>query len=257
MFSLQKKTISASNKNKNMYTLSFILVQLISLTSAIAVGKTPDIIGENSCFAEDEKYVQNIYSQINDKELNFEALKQALKGYNLLRYRKILNNNFVLTIIDYSKPSNTERFFVIDINNKKLLYKSLVAHGKNSGVQYARNFSNKQYSFKSSIGFFLTGETYYGKHGFSLRLNGLEKDINDNAKERSIVIHSASYVNEEYIKKYGRLGRSRGCPALPAANFRKIVEAIKNKTCLFIYYPDKKYLGDSEFINNSGEISVN
>jgi hypothetical protein len=240
-----------------MYTLTFILVQLISFTSAITVGKTPDYItGENSHFV-DEKFVQNVYNQINDPELNFEALKQALKGYNLLRYRKILNNNFILTIIDYSKPSNTERFFVIDINNRKILYKSLVAHGKNSGVQYASSFSNKQCSYKSSIGFFLTDETYNGNHGFSLRLNGLEKDINDNARERAIVIHSASYVNKEYITKFGHLGRSHGCPALPADNYKNIVEAIKNKTCLFVYYPDKKYLRDSEFINTGGKISVN
>ena len=240
-----------------MYTLTFILVQLISFTDAIVVGKSPDYItGENSHFA-DEKFVQNVYSQINDPEINFEALKQALKGYNLLRNRKLLNNNFILTIIDYSKPSNTERFFVIDITSRKILYKSLVAHGKNSGLQCASSFSNKQFSYKSSIGFFLTGETYYGKHGFSLRLNGLEKDINDNARERAIVIHSASYVNEEFINKYGRLGRSHGCPALPTDNYKNIVEVIKNKTCLFIYYPDKKYLRNSEFINTPGKISVN
>jgi hypothetical protein len=240
-----------------MYVITIILVQLISFTNAMPVVKSPgNINGENTHLA-DEKFVQNVYSQINAPELNFEALKQALKGYDFLRYKKILNDNSILTIIDYSKPSNTERFFVIDINNRKILYKSLVAHGKNSGEQYARSFSNKQSSYKSCIGFFLTGETYYGKHGFSLRLNGLEKDINDNAQERAIVIHSASYVNEEYINKYGRLGRSHGCPALPAENYRNIVEVIKNKTCLFIYYPDKKYLGDSEFINTSGKTSVN
>jgi len=240
-----------------MYTLTFILVQLISYTNPIAVGKTPGYItGENSYFVFEE-FVQNVHSQINDPELKFEALKQALKGYNLLRFRKILNNNSILTIIDYSKPSDTKRFFVIDINKRKILYKSLVAHGKNSGVQYASSFSNKHFSYKSSIGFFLTDETYNGKHGYSLRLIGLEKDINDNARERAVVIHSASYVNEKFINKYGRLGRSHGCPALPSDNYKNIVEVIKNKTCLFIYYPDKEYLHDSEFINTSGKISVN
>lgn len=240
-----------------MYALTFILIQLISYTNPLSAGKTPDYIsGEYSLLA-DENNVQNVYSQINDLELNFEALKQALKGYNLLRYRKVLNDNFILTIIDYSKPSNTERFFVIDINNRKILYKSLVAHGKNSGIQYANSFSNKHSSYKSSIGFFLTDKTYNGKHGYSLRLIGLEKDINDNARERAIVIHSASYVNEEFIDKYGRLGRSHGCPALPADNYKDIVELIKNKTCLFIYYPDKEYQGDSEFVNPSGKTSVN
>jgi hypothetical protein len=223
----------------------------------MAVGRNPDYATwENSNFA-DEKHIQDVYNQINDPELNFDALKQAIKGYNLLRYRKILNDNSIMTIIDYSKPSNIERFFVIDINNKKILYKSLVAHGKNSGIEYARSFSNNYSSYKSSIGFFLTDETYNGNHGFSLRLNGLEKDINDNARERAIVIHSANYVNKEYIYRYGRLGRSHGCPALPADNYKNIIELIKNKTCLFIYYPDKKYLRDSEFINTGREISVN
>lgn len=240
-----------------MYTLTFILVQIIAFTNVITADKNPDYIPGKYSFVIDEKLAKEVYSQINDPDLNFEALKQALTGYNLLLYRKLLNNSFILTIIDYSKPSNVERFFVIDINSRKLLYKSLVAHGKNSGVNYASSFSNKQSSHKSSIGFFITGETYIGRHGFSLRLNGLEKNINDNAGKRAIVIHSASYVNKEYIKKYGRLGRSHGCPALPAYNYENIVDLIKNKTCLFIYYPDRKYLSDSKFVNYTGKTPVN
>jgi hypothetical protein len=232
-------------------------VQLLSFTSVIPAGKSTNCITWQNSLPVDESYVQNIYSRINDPDLNFEAFNQALRGYKLLMDKNILNNNFILTIIDYSKPSNTERFFVIDINSGKMLYKSLVAHGRNSGLKYASSFSNKKYSYKSSIGFFLTGETYYGKHGFSLRLNGLEKDINDNALERAIVIHSASYVTEEYIKKYGRLGRSHGCPALPVFNYENIVDTIKNKTCLFIYYPDKKYMSNSEFVNVAGMIPFN
>ncbi len=232
-------------------------MHLLSFTNVMSAGKSTGYITWQNSHQMDESNIQSIYSRINDPDLNFEALKQALKGYNVLRERYMLNNNFILTIIDYSKPSNTERFFVIDINSGKILYKSLVAHGRNSGLEYASSFSNKQCSYKSSIGFFLTGETYYGKHGFSLRLNGLEKGINDNAMERAIVIHSASYVTEEYIKKYGRLGRSHGCPALPAYNYENIIGTIKNKTCLFIFYPDKKYMSSSEFVNAAGMILPN
>ncbi len=232
-------------------------MHLLSFASVIPAGKSTGYITWQNSRPVDESYFRNIYSRINDPDLNFEALKQALKGYNELTERNMLNSNFILTIIDYSKPSNTERFFAIDINSGKMLYKSLVAHGRNSGLEYASSFSNQQCSYKSSIGFFLTGEAYYGKHGFSLRLYGLEKNINDNALERAIVIHSASYVTQEYIKKYGRIGRSHGCPALPAYNYENIVETIKNKTCLFIYYPDKKYLCDSEFVNTAGIIPSN
>jgi hypothetical protein len=240
-----------------MYIFTIVLVQLLSFASVITPDNNPGYATGKDSFVADEKLAKNVYNQINAPELNFEAFKHAFKGHNLLRHKKLLNNNSILTIIDYSKPSNAERFFVIDINSRKLLYRSLVAHGKNSGINYASSFSNKQSSYKSSIGFFLTGETYMGRHGFSLRLNGLEKDINDNARKRAIVIHSASYVNEEYIKKYGRLGRSHGCPALPAYDFKNIVELIKNKTCLFIYYPDRKYLSDSEYVNYTGQIPVN
>ncbi|UCH14607.1 MAG: murein L,D-transpeptidase catalytic domain family protein [Bacteroidales bacterium] len=240
-----------------MYTLTFIIVQLISYTNVITVNYSPYYItGENS-FITIESLAQNVYTQINDPELNFEALNYALKGYYMLRTKNIINNDLILTIIDYSKPSDSRRLFVIDISEWKILYKSLVAHGKNSGIRYANSFSNKKSSYKSSIGFFLTDETYYGKHGFSLRLDGLEKGINDNARERAIVIHSAGYVNEEFIKEYGRLGRSHGCPALPLNNYKNIVNTIKDKTCLFIYYPDKKYIKDSEFVNTGGKILIN
>ncbi len=228
-----------------IYTLVFMLMQFVSITSEMPVSNAPDHITagfEASC-------VQDLYKKINDPALNPEALAQALKGYNLLRFKNVTANNSILTIIDYSKSSDARRFFVIDISKGSILFKSLVAHGKNSGTNYADSFSNKKYSYKSSIGFFLTGDTYYGKHGLSLHLTGLEKDINDNAMERAIVIHSASYVNEEFIKIHGRLGRSYGCPALSQENYEDIINTIRDKSCLFIYYPDKDYLLKSKIIN--------
>jgi hypothetical protein len=124
----------------------------------------------------------------------------------------------------------------------------LVAHGKNSGENFAESFSNVPESLMSSPGFFITAETYTGKHGYSLRVDGLEKGINDNARVREIVIHGADYVSDDYIKKYGRLGRSWGCPALPAALSNKIIDKIKEGTCLFVYSTDKNYNKNTEFL---------
>jgi hypothetical protein len=225
----------------SIYTIVFVLMQFISLS-----GEKETSVYSPAMY---RGHVQALYSQINDPELNIEALAQAIKGYSLMMQKNITSGNPVLTVIDYSLPSDSPRFFIIDINKGSILYKSLVAHGRNSGANYAVSFSNRKGSHKSSIGFFVTGETYYGKHGLSLRLNGLERNINDNAMGRAVVIHAASYVNEEFIKRYGRLGRSYGCPALPKENYENIVNTIKDKTCVFIYYPDREYLAESEIIN--------
>ncbi len=155
----------------------------------------------------------------------------------------------ILTIIDYSKPSSEKRFFVIDIQKKQLLYTSFVAHGKNSGDNYVTSFSNLPNSLQSSIGFFLTAETYTGENGYSMKLDGLEKGINDNARSREIVIHGADYVSQEYIAKYGRLGRSWGCPSLPREVSKEIIDVISNGSCLFIYGKDENYKKNSTFIN--------
>jgi len=177
--------------------------------------------------------------------LSFDVFNTAILGY-----RKIDNirKKGILTIIDFSKPSTEKRFYVIDIENKRLIYRCLVAHGKNSGDIYAKDFSNKTESLKSSLGFYLTGETYKGDHGYSLRLVGLEKGINDNARVREIVIHGAEYVSEEFIRKYGRLGRSWGCPALPADLSKEIIDKISDGSCLFIYADDNFYRENSVFL---------
>lgn len=160
-----------------------------------------------------------------------------------------ISNKKIISIIDYSKPSSEERFFVIDLEKKAILYKTLVAHGKNSGDKMADSFSNDPESLKSCLGFFLTAETYYGKNGYSLCLDGLEPGINDNARKRAIVIHGADYVSKDYVNKYGRTGRSWGCPALPAAISEEIIDYIKNGSCLFIYGYDQSYLTASKIIN--------
>jgi hypothetical protein len=181
-----------------------------------------------------------------EKILSYEVFNAAVRGYS--QTDKIRKQN-IMTIIDFSKPSTDKRCFVIDMDSRKLLYYCFVAHGKNSGDNFAGSFSNQPESLKSSLGFYLTAETYSGKHGYSLRLDGLEKNINDNARSREIVIHGADYVSQEFINKYGRLGRSWGCPALPPDISKEVIDKISDGSCLFIYSPDKSYFANSSLLN--------
>jgi hypothetical protein len=180
--------------------------------------------------------------------LSADVFRMAITGMERI---DTLNNKKILTIIDYSKPSANDRFFVIDLENHTLLYKTLVAHGKNSGEYKAVSFSNQRGSLKSSLGFFITGETYTGKQGYSLKLDGLEPGFNDRARERAIVIHGADYVSRAVAKEYGRLGKSWGCPALPENVAKKIIDKISNGTCLFIYGNDQEYLKNSKILNQN------
>jgi hypothetical protein len=180
-----------------------------------------------------------------EEVISFKIFSAAILGYNQIENSDKKN---LITIIDFSKPSTEKRFFVIDLKNKRLIYKCFVAHGKNSGDNYAKSFSNQPESLKSSLGFYLTAETYSGDHGYSLRLEGLEKGINDNARAREIVIHGASYVSNEFIKRYGRLGRSWGCPAIPIEISKEIIDKIYGGSCLFIYADDVYYKENSAFL---------
>ena len=190
-----------------------------------------------------------IYTDLHSNKLDFNAFSCAYKGYCLLERDSILGNPDIITVIDFNKPSTQERLFVIDLQNRKIIKTSLVAHGKNSGDNYATKFSNQLNSNMSSLGFYVTGETYQGKHGLSLRLDGLEKNINDNARLRNIVIHSADYVNRNFIAQIGRLGRSFGCPALPKNGYQDVLNLIKNKTMLFIYATQQAYVKNSSILN--------
>jgi hypothetical protein len=177
--------------------------------------------------------------------ISFDIFNMAVTG--LHKIENPVKKN-ILSIIDYTRPSTDTRFFLIDIEHKKLLYKCLVAHGKNSGDIYAKSFSNDTESLKSSLGFFLTAETYSGNHGYALKLDGLEKNINDNARVREIVIHGADYVSDEFIKKYGRPGKSWGCPALPVDISKEIIDKISGGSLLFIYSDDNYYKVNSVFL---------
>lgn len=166
-----------------------------------------------------------------------ELLQTALSGYEKVVKEQLLNRPEVITIIDFTLSSDKKRLWVIDLIHQKVLFNCLVAHGRNSGESVAEHFSNNPGSYASSPGFYITGETYTGKHGLSLTLDGIEKGINDKARERAIVIHGADYVSADFIRKNGRLGRSLGCPAVPEELKEGIIQAIKGGSCLFIYAP--------------------
>ncbi len=179
-----------------------------------------------------------------DSVMPFKIFNTAYLGFSHIENLKKKN---LITIIDYSLPSTEKRLFVIDLENKNLIYECLVAHGKNSGGNIASSFSNDPRSLKSSLGFYKTAETYSGKHGYSLRLDGLEKNINDNARSRDIVIHGAIYISEIFIKQNGRLGRSWGCLAVPSGISKELIDKISGGSCLFIYGEDKFYKENSTF----------
>lgn len=187
--------------------------------------------------------IVTLYNNLNANHFalpNLESFKEALKGFYSLKNKGLVQKD-ILTLVDFSLSSNVKRLWVIDLDTNTILYHSLVAHGRNTGEEFANSFSNANSSFKSSLGFYLTGETYNGKHGMSLKLDGLEKGINDNARERGVVMHAANYVSNSFIKCNKRLGRSQGCPAIPEESLNEIVSTIKNKSCLFIYHPSRSF----------------
>jgi len=186
--------------------------------------------------------------QLNVLGLSRQAFVEGVKGYNVLRSAGKLNNDGILSIVDFSLPSTQKRLFVLDLENFKLLFNTYVAHGRNSGKEFASRFSNSPESNMSSLGFYITKQTYNGEHGLSLKLEGEEKGINDNAESRAIVIHCADYVSEKTIKALGYIGRSLGCPALPKKYIKPIIETIKDGSCLFVYSQNQKYLSKSPIL---------
>jgi len=196
------------------------------------------------------KNTVNLYDSLHlqDLGLSRNAFDNAMKGYQTLLASGKLTNEKLLSIVDFSLPSSKKRLFILDLQNNKILFNTYVAHGRNSGKEMAHEFSNEPESNKSSLGFYVTGDTYIGKHGFSLRLLGEEKGINDNANSRAIVMHSAAYVSEGAIKMQGFIGRSLGCPALPGNIYKPVIDKIKNGSCLFLYSPDKYYASHSNIL---------
>jgi L,D-transpeptidase catalytic domain len=183
------------------------------------------------------------------QSLNSQVLQLALNAATCARGSGVTNNDRLLTVIDYSKASTQPRLWVLDLDDERVLFEELVAHGQGSGDNYANKFSNDDGSHQTSLGLFRTADTYVGTNGYSLRLDGLEPGVNDRARERAIVMHGAPYVNAVASRTLGRLGRSWGCPALRPAIARTLIDTIKEGSLVFAYYPDQQWLRGSRFLN--------
>jgi len=208
-------------------------------------GKTaPATIGKPSSAVNTKAHSLYLSLELKEMGLSEAAFSYAYKGYEVLLQKKLVAKEGYLTICDFSQSSTKKRLYVIDMVNQSVVMNTYVAHGKNSGGEFARYFSNRAGSLQSSLGFYVTKQTYYGEHGLSLRVAGLERGINDKAYRRAIVIHGADYIGNR------QKGRSFGCPAVPKEESSRIINTIKNGHCLFIYHPSKKYLQGSKILND-------
>ncbi|MFD1095139.1 murein L,D-transpeptidase catalytic domain family protein [Salegentibacter chungangensis] len=195
--------------------------------------------------------VKNLYGDFKAANSSMPALsvfEQAMKGYAKLDKAGRVANR-LLTVIDFDMSSSKKRMWIMDMEDKKVLFNTFVSHGKNTGVEFANKFSNQVNSHQSSLGFYVTGETYYGKNGLSLFIDGMEKGFNSNARKRYVVIHGADYATKNFINRYGRLGRSYGCPAVPNGIAKDLINRIKGKSVVFIHKSDKKYQNKSSYLN--------
>ncbi|MEI7983458.1 MAG: murein L,D-transpeptidase catalytic domain family protein [Bacteroidota bacterium] len=224
---------------KNFLYLLFLLIPVINK----AEPDKPVLVSERE---------GNLYSFLNlaEKGLSDEVFQLAIKGYRKLAAIGKLQNSNILTIADFSQSSKKKRLYVIDLKNKALLFNTYVAHGRNTGEEFAKYFSNKLGSCKSSLGFYVTKNHALGANvGLSLIIDGVEKGFNDNALKREIIMHGAAYATENFIRRTGRLGRSFGCPSLPPDLIKPVIETIEKGTCLFIYQKDNDYIRHSTLLN--------
>jgi hypothetical protein len=233
--------------------LRFLSLLLIFVLSSFTTSYTTTTEIPNEIENSEEDDIITLYETFVNNNNNNNTMPQlvsftkAVTGYLKLKSQGKIENE-TLTIIDFSLSSKAKRLWVLDMTSYKVLFNTVVAHGRNTGGEFATKFSNKNNSNQSSLGFYVTDNTYYGKNGLSLFLNGQEKGINDNARKRYVVFHGAKYANPDFAKRNGRLGRSLGCPAVPTAFNTAIIKTIKNKSCMFIYHPNKKYQETSKLV---------
>lgn len=201
-------------------------------------------------------YVHGMYDaiQLADKGLTFATFEKALNGFFNLKQIGLIGEKNIITVADFDQSSIKKRLYIIDLDQKKLLLNTWVAHGKNSGWDLPDTFSNVNESNSSSLGLYVTGETYYGAHGKSMRLDGLDKGFNNNARSRAIVVHGANYVSQASINQLGRLGRSQGCPAVAPQVLDQVISSISNRTLLFINKTTPKY--HSVFLNEPTDFTA-
>jgi hypothetical protein len=187
--------------------------------------------------------------QLANAGLEKEVFFKAYKGYLYLLTQGLVQNAGKLTIADFSQSSRNKRLYVIDLELQALSFQTFVSHGKNSGGEMATSFSNQKDSYKSTLGFLITSDTYVGSAGYSLRFQGVEPGINDRVRFRDIIVHGSRYVNEKTAEEDGKVGNSLGCPAVPMAQSRPIIDAIKGGSVYFIYHPDEFYNATSPVLN--------
>ena len=243
-------------KNHRFVTILILVASILFISFANASNQSSLVKSANETVETDSSSVVATPSlsavlydslQLQNFGLSKEALEYALKGYQKLDSAGKVNNQ-ILTIVDFSQHSRKKRMYILDMKEHKLLWNTFVSHGKNTGIDVAKSFSNRINSEQSSLGFFITTATYTGKHGLSLRLSGQEEGFNDNAEARGVVVHGAAYVNAARVNS-PYMGRSQGCPALPEAEYAKVINLIKDGSVMFIYHPSKNYLENSPVLN--------
>ncbi len=196
---------------------------------------------------EEISQLYTIFTENNSEVPSLESFRNGLVGYYKLADQNLVEKE-ILTIIDFSLSSTQKRLWVLDMSTQEVLMHSVVAHGKNTGDEFATKFSNTVNSLQSSLGFYITAETYMGGNGYSLFIDGMEEEFNSKARERYVVIHGADYANPEIASRLGRLGRSYGCPAVPTALTNEFIDTIKNKSVLYIHSTDENYVQNSKMI---------
>lgn len=190
----------------------------------------------------------NDFSNTNTSIPAMPVFEKAVKGYTELQANGKVGKK-ILTVIDFGLSSKKKRMWILDMESKKVLFNTYVSHGKNTGGEFATKFSNTVNSLQSSLGFYVTAETYYGKNGLSLFIDGMERGINSNARKRYVVIHGADYAEASFIDRIGRLGRSYGCPAVPNTIAKEVIGTIKQESVVYIHKNDKDYLKKSSLLN--------
>lgn len=241
---------------KHLFPLVLIVSFSLSLFSFAKANSSRMITNvKDSSSIADSTTIQTSLSEkvFNDLHLQQAGLSEQTVDYAVKGYQKLVDSGMVdrsqyLTIVDLSQSSRNKRFYILDMKNDSLVWNTYVAHGKNSGVDMAKSFSNSLNSNKSSLGFYLTKSTYTGKHGLSLRIDGLENGFNNNAEARGVVVHGAAYVNAGRVNS-DYMGRSQGCPALPENEYAKVIDIIKDGSVVFVYGSDSNYLQSSELLN--------
>lgn len=223
---------------------TFVFLILFTLSNSLLSGSS-DLQKSLADTPKDLLYqhFDDLYASINGAEkIPFDLFERGMIGYYQLNYSNRISGDYkILALVDFRSSSTEKRLWVIDLSSKQVLFNTFVSHGKNTGLEYANVFSNQRYSNSSSLGFYKMSETYYGRHGLSLKLDGLEAGFNDNARARGVVMHGAKYVSTDFVAEHGRLGRSFGCPAIPMECYQQVIALTEGSGVLFMYYPDEDY----------------